>query len=128
MPDVHGNGFPRREAAGAGEPQNLSRQMHVMWRQGEDCGQGLKATLRVDLAAGVAFGFEFANHAIELPKLDVVTVDEVFGAAPGGLVILAEEVDTPSDPALRTYDVGAVVLHLRLAISGHETTALPGCL
>jgi hypothetical protein len=39
------NGLPRRDAAGTAGPQNLSRQMHGLRRQGKDYGRQLRRPL-----------------------------------------------------------------------------------
>lgn len=54
---------------------------------------------------------ERADFAVPLPKLDVVTVNEVLGVFFRGVIIGAKKFDSPRELAIHTNDIRAVFGH-----------------
>ena len=54
---------------------------------------------------------ECLDVSIQLPKLNVVTINELLGELDSFGIIVALQIDTTLDVAVWTNDVGAVILH-----------------
>jgi hypothetical protein len=58
----------------------------------------------------------FRDVAIALPKLYVVTINELPGVFFRGVIVGADEFDGPEKTAVRTDDIGSIFCHLQCAI------------
>jgi hypothetical protein len=69
---------------------------------GRDVARSWQIDLQTIAATLLVFVRKFLNPAVALPKLYVMTVNQVLGVLLGGVVVWADQLNRPEEMAVRT--------------------------